>query len=673
MYKDAFSSIPSDACSPGSPGPHGPDRVTRYTTDFFGQVWKEERAVGTPLEQTYVDNTYLLHALTKQVDANGNRTDLRYDQYGRLLRRVYPTPSAPGSVNENDYQAYTYDANGNMLTERKRSSATITYSYDDANRLWRKDLSDNSKSDDTEYNYDARGLTLSSRFVNSPALGVFNQFDGFGRLLSASNVVKVGTGSVTRVLGYQYDLNGNRTRVTHPDGVFFQYSFDDLNRVTGVSESGASTVLTVEYGANGKRYRLLRPGAATTIYGFNNANRLSSLSHDFTGTADDFSNTFNFNPASQITQFTINNSLYHFGGNSNKTGAYVPNGLNQYVQLNGAPVTHDANGNLAFEGSSSYTHDMENRLVGTGSPATGLTYDPLGRLGDYTLIPANSIQFLFDGDALVAEYTVSGNTATLTRRYVHGDSVDEPWVQYNGATIGSGLRRYLHADHQGSIIAQSDSGGAVQAKLSYDVFGIPRGPNLDRFQYTGQIYLREISLFYYKARMYSPRLGRFLQTDPIFYSDDMNIYAYVGNDPLNRIDPKGTADMTPSFTTKTAIVEDGTFIGVWSVVTAAENYRVELPQDTQTNGLDDASKAHDFEVREADQDENGNYIDGGNTISIESLGRTHAGNVAAAASVQALPEPSEPLPTSSEPLDLPAPSPRPELEDPRVEFDAPSF
>ena len=185
--------------------------------------------------------------------------------------------------------------------------------------------------------------------------------------------------------------------------------------------------------------------------------------------------------------------------------------------------THEDRGNLTSDGTRTFAFDLHNRLISafqSGVLDLELSYDPLGRLRQVDT-GAGVTQFLYDGDALVMEY--NGANA-IQRRYAHGAGVDSPLIWYEGDGLGAEI--WLYADERGSIVAEAYDGGTAAAYV-YDAFGQPDAWSGSRFRYTGQIALNDdldARLYHYKARIYDPALGRFLQTDPTLYAGGMNLY-----------------------------------------------------------------------------------------------------------------------------------------------------
>ena len=478
--------------------------------DAADQVTKVQIAYGAADQADEVTTTYI------------------YDGFDRLSQTRYPT-AANGTVSSTtDYEGLTYDANGNVTQRRLRDGQLINYSYDNLNRVTLKDVPTGSPNEfDITYQYDLLGHLTRAIDANThfAALG----YDALGRQISEQS------NWTTRLM--QYDLAGRRTRFTWGDSNYVSYDYLTTGEVSAIRENGAASGVGVlasySYDNLGRMSSMTRGNGNVTSYVYDPVSRLATLTHDLGGTANDVTTSFTYNAASQIASNTRSNDNYAWLGHYNVDRSYSLNGLNQLTTAGATSLGYDGRGNLTMSGASTYGYTSENRMASAPGGAT-LTYDPLGRL-HWLSTGGPLVWYQYDGDHAIEERDTNG----VQRRYVWGPGSDAPIVWYEGAGLTD--RRWQIPDERGSIIAVTDSSWNAFNINRYDEYGIPAPSNLGRFQYTGQAWLPEIGMYYYKARMYSPTLGRFMQTDPIGYGDGPNWYNYVHSDAINGRDPSGLA------------------------------------------------------------------------------------------------------------------------------------
>lgn len=536
MNPAAFGSLPSSACTLGTQGSHGPDRITRFTYDFNNQITQVTTGYGTGSPINEVTTAYdTSSALPITVtDGASNRTTYEYDGFARLTRTYYPRPDLPNTSSITDYEQYTYNNAASVVTQvRRRDGQTIAFSYDNLLRV--TEMTPPDPDEAVAYTYDlfSRQLTAVLDPTGSPQTQSF-AYDQLSRVTSA--------GSPLGTVSYQYDAASRRTRMMWPDSFYVDYDYDLTNAVTGIREngatSGAGVLATFSYDNLGRRTQLSRAGGngAITTYAFDPASRLATLTQNFSGTTSDLTRTLDYNAGAQIVERESSNAAYNTPTPYTGTTNYLDNGLNQYTGITQAQPTYDARGNMTRVGLSTYSYDIFNRLTSAtpaGASQATFAYDALGRLRE-SVASSTTTRFLYDGAQVIGEY--NGSNA-LQRRYVFGPGVNEPLVWYEGA--GASDRRWLIGDERGSVIAVTNSSGAATNVNAYDEYGVPASSNVGTFQYTGQMWLQGAQLYHYRARAYSAALGRFMQTDPIGFAGGINLYAYVGNDPVNRADPMG--------------------------------------------------------------------------------------------------------------------------------------
>lgn len=541
------------ACTLGA-NPTGPqDRIAKIVYDDAGQVLQQRSVIdtsgGEAADQTftYTDNG----RLSTLKDGENNLTTYVYDGQDRLSQTQYPnTTKGSGTSNASDYEQLTYEnwtdtdpVTGGPRTDstvtafRTRANQSIAFSYDNMSRLVTKNLP--GTEPDVTYGYDNLNRLTSA---SQTGINLTWTYDALSRQLTAT----APHGTVCS----EWDAAGRRTKLVYPGptdcsgSLWMNYDYLTTGDMTKIRRNGAvsgSDVLaTYAYDDIGRRASLKRAEDATklTTYTYDAISRLASLTNVAGTDTLTIGNTYN--PANKITTQSRSNDTYSYTPVPTGSTTYTTDGLNRVTAVNGSAVSYDSNQNLTSEpvNSKTYGYTSENLLVsasGGSSPASTLTYDPIQRLFmNQENVSGAAIRRTYDGLEPLTERDAAGN---LLRRFVWGADEDEPLVWYEGS--GSTDRRWLYADERGSIVRSSNDGETIVDKNKYDEFGVPKSANAGRWQYTGQAWLPELSAYYYKARVYDPHLGRFLQTDPISYDAGPNLYAYVGNDPINDTDPLG--------------------------------------------------------------------------------------------------------------------------------------
>lgn len=566
--------------------------TTAYSRDPNGNVLTITRA-----NNAITTNTYdTMNRLIASTDPLGGLNSWTFDHAGNCLSFTdanshtynwsynYLNQKTSATYPDNSTEQWVYAASENLSQYTNAAAKVELFTFDSRNRVtsWTWNTGD-QYADTADYQYDAAGNLL--QVANSYST-VTNTYNAANELLSQTQAP---VGGAAETINYQYNADRFRSSLVIPGVYALQWGYDSCDRVSGIFDGSGNSIAAYTYDVAGNRLGRVLANSILTSYAYDQLNRLgvqsegygltfgpgnpwvdSTYTYDSVGritnvaygaTGSDGNRTYGYDLKDQLNSIQIADGqppgltsllTYDLAGNRTSTQLdssvatnYSSNSLNQYTAVGTVTPQYDQQHNLTSYNGSIFTYDWSRHLFSaTNGPSdVESRYDGLGRCVTRT-VNGTVTYITYDGWRPILE-TSSAGIQTAAR--IYGVGVDE---LIEGFASASSTGYYYKQDNVGNVTALTASSGAAIELYNYDPFGhvtiyngsgalISTSAYGNRFMFQGHEYIAAVNLYDFRARAYSPDIGRFLQMDPIGFAGGNSLYRFVNNNPVTGTDPLG--------------------------------------------------------------------------------------------------------------------------------------